>query len=107
MIHISNLDLKNFSFGGLNEPLQRLGVAFTSSSGHIQQGVWESGPGEFDLSFVWDECLFVLEGKAEIENLNSKTKYVLEAGHFFYFEKEVAGSGLFLGNLRRYLLLWI
>ena len=89
MIHVSNLKFAPSSFGGAAEPLQQLAMAsdFSDQNLQIQHGVWESGPGELNLHFDWSETVFVLDGAAEILNIDSGEKFELVVGSMATFQK--------------------
>ncbi len=87
MVNLALMEFKKFSFGGEDLPLQRLALALTSQSGNIQQGVWECGPGELELNFQWNETVYVLEGRAEVKNLETGMNFVLTPGSMAIFEK--------------------
>jgi len=87
MIKITELILKPCSFGGTNEPEQVVALASEIDSGRIQHGVWESGPGEFNLKFNWHETAYILDGRADIENLQTGEKYILCPQSMMSFEQ--------------------
>lgn len=86
MTNISDLQLKPCSFGGQDEPQQAAAVASEIASCGIQHGVWESGPGELELHFQWHETVYVLDGRAEVENLTSGERFALTPGTMVSFE---------------------
>ena len=86
MIHISELELKSYSYP-LTEPDQQMALASETDSGRIQHGVWQSGPGELNLHFQWIETAFILDGRAEIENLDTGEKFTLVTGSMMTFER--------------------
>ncbi|HXH30792.1 MAG TPA: cupin domain-containing protein [Bacteriovoracaceae bacterium] len=86
MINLDMIHLNDFSFGGKDEPDQRLSITSTSDCGSIQQGIWESGPGEIELKFSWYESIFVLEGSAHLENLKTNQSFVLNQGDLVDFQ---------------------
>lgn len=85
MIEMNDLTYKEFSFGGKNEPQQQLAVALDSD--HLQHGIWESGPGELNLDFEWDETVFILEGEAIVRNLETQECFKLTQGSLANFSK--------------------
>ena len=87
MINIQDLRFKPCHFGGASEPTQLAGVAAEIDSGRIQHGVWESGPGELDLQFDWNETVFVIEGSAKVENVQTGVRWTLNVGDLMSFEK--------------------
>lgn len=52
----------------------------------IKIDVCESGPGEFDLDFSWNETVFIIDGRAEVENLQTGESYELLPGSMMCFE---------------------
>lgn len=88
MIHIEELKMKPCSFGGVaEEPQQSFALASEFREGRIQHGVWQCGPGELDLQFAWSETVYILEGRAEVENVKSKEKFALVPGSMMSFEQ--------------------
>jgi uncharacterized cupin superfamily protein len=86
MIPLSKLDMKPFSFGTSDEPNQNLGIAAETKNRDIQLGVWESGPGVLNLDFNWSETVYILDGRAEIENRQTGEVFELTQGMIFLFE---------------------
>ncbi|MBL7555727.1 MAG: DUF861 domain-containing protein [Bdellovibrionaceae bacterium] len=86
---VQEIKMKPFNFGTLNEPIQHLGIWAQTDSGDIQIGVWESGPGVLNLDFQWSETVYILEGRAEIENMITQERFELKPGMMLLFE---AGS---------------
>ena len=68
-----------------DEPTQSLGIA--QETDQIQHGVWECGPGELDLHFAYSETVFILEGRAEVENQITGELIILEPGTMALFQK--------------------
>lgn len=97
MVRISELQMKPSSFGGTGEPDQLLGIAMEIDSGHIQHGAWESGPGELELDFKWNETVYIVDGQAEVENLRTGDTFTLSAGSMMSFEQ---------GSLWRWRIPW-
>jgi len=87
MVKITDLHMKPSTFGSLGEPEQLLGIAAEINSGHIQHGVWESGPGELVLHFQWSETVYILDGQAELENLETNERVRLSTGSMMSFER--------------------
>lgn len=87
MNRVSDLAYKPFAFGLKDEPLQSAAISSEMDDGRIQQGVWESGPGELDLRFKWNETVYILEGRADIENLETGERFQLLPGSLMCFEK--------------------
>lgn len=87
MNHIEKLTMKPFSFGGANEPDQLCALASSFEGDRIQHGVWESGPGELNLKFSWSETVYILDGKAEVENLDTGERFTLSPGVMMSFER--------------------
>ncbi len=85
MISIHDLTLKPSSFGTPNEPEQLVAIAAEFDSGRIQLGVWESGPGEFNLKFDWHETVYILDGQADVMNLETKESFQLNTGALMSF----------------------
>lgn len=85
-----DLEMKPFNFGTGEEPPQLLGMASSVHNDRLQHGLWECGPGEFDLKFDWSETVYALEGRAEVENLESGERHTLLPGSFAVFEKGTA-----------------
>tara|TARA_B110001454_G_scaffold218046_1_gene244904 strand:- start:15042 stop:15374 length:333 start_codon:yes stop_codon:yes gene_type:complete len=85
----TDLTMKPFNFGGRNEPPQLLGIGAQTASNDIQIGIWECGPGLLDLEFEWTETVYVLEGRAEVENIETKECFEMTPGTMRLFE---AGS---------------
>ena len=87
MNRISDLTYKPFAFGiAGGEPQQSAAISEEIDGGRIQQGVWECGPGELDLKFAWNETVYILEGRADIENMSTGEKFVLLPGSLMCFE---------------------
>lgn len=86
---VDNIKMTPFNFGTRNEPIQHLGIGAQTHNSDIQIGVWESGPGVLNLNFEWSETVYILEGRAEIENLNTQERFELTPGVMLLFE---AGS---------------
>ena len=88
MIQITDMIFKEFNFvPDRVEPRQAVALAYTSESGHFQHGVWECGPGEMDLDFLWDETVFVIDGRAELENLENGERLTLITGALHSFRR--------------------
>lgn len=87
MTNIAQLEMKPFNFGGAAEPDQAVAIAAEIGAGRIQHGVWESGPGEFELRFAWHETAYILEGRADVENLATREKFSLGPGSMISFEQ--------------------
>jgi uncharacterized cupin superfamily protein len=87
MINLQDLDFKPSQFGGANEPEQRVAITSEINAGRIQQGVWESGPGELNLRFDWYETVYILDGQAEVLNLETNESFQLNAGSLMSFER--------------------
>lgn len=86
MIQAADIKLYPSNFGGPCEPEQQSGLADQTRDSRIQTGVWESGPGTLELHFPWTESVFILEGRAEVENLDTKESFVLTPGTLALFE---------------------
>lgn len=86
-MNIDELSLSPFCFGGSNEPDQTLAIAAEMSSGNIQHGVWQCGPGELTIRFKWCETVFITEGSAEVENLHTGQTHTLRVGSMMSFEQ--------------------
>ena len=87
MKRTSELELRPFEFGTGDEPAQLLGLASSTNDDCLQHGLWECGPGQFELRFTWYETVYVLEGRAEVENLETGVKHILAPGDFATFQK--------------------
>lgn len=87
MINVADLELKPVPFGEEGEPQPSFALAMEIDAGRIQHGVWESGPGELEFRFEWHETVYVLDGRAEIENMGTKQKFVLSPGSLMSFER--------------------
>ena len=83
------LKMMPFNFGGRNEPPQQLAIGAQTSNSDIQIGLWECGPGLLDLEFQWSETIYVLEGRAEVQNLDTSECFEMTPGKMHLFE---AGS---------------
>ncbi len=86
MNQLSTIPMKPFNFGNLNEPPQQIGIGAQTDNSDIQIGVWECGPGILSLEFTWSETVFVLEGRAEVENLITRQRFSLTPGMMVLFE---------------------
>lgn len=85
----TELFMKPFNFGGRNEPAQQIGIGAQTNNSDIQIGIWECGPGLLDLEFQWSETVYVLEGRAEVVNVETQEMFELIPGTMRLFE---AGS---------------
>lgn len=89
MMPLLEIKMKSSNFGGINEPDQLTGIAAQTHDSGIQLGLWQSGPGVLDLLFKWTETVYILEGNAEVTNLQTLESFTLEPGMMLLFE---AGS---------------
>lgn len=86
---IHEIKMTPFNFGTPNEPIQHLGIGAQTNNSDIQIGVWESGPGLLNLDFQWSETVYILEGRAEVENMVTGDRFEINPGMMLLFE---AGS---------------
>lgn len=84
---LAELTYEPCRFGGDTAPEQKWNVISSTNAGKVLFGVWESGPGEMTLNFTWSESVHVLEGRAEVENLDSGERYTLVAGALMFFSR--------------------
>ncbi len=87
MIHSDDLKLTPFSFGLSEEPSQQWALAPSLNDGQIQHGIWECGPGTFELEFEWSETAFILSGRAEVENTQTGETFSLTPGTLVQFAR--------------------
>lgn len=45
-----------------------------TDDGRNYSGVWECTPGKFEVRYLWDETIYVLEGRVTIEEENGTTR---------------------------------
>lgn len=87
MIKMTDLKMKSCHVTDANGPEQTFGVVSEMENGRIQYGVWECGPGELDLQFEWHETVFIIDGQAQMENIDTGEKFSAEPGSMMVFEK--------------------
>jgi len=87
MIKMMDIKMKTCRLGGASAPEQTFGIVSEIANGRVQYGVWECGPGELDLQFEWSETVFIVDGRAEMENVDTGERIHVEPGSMLAFEK--------------------
>ena len=68
------------------DSIARITVSSQSADRCVTSGMWSVEPGDFEFTFPWDEFIHVIDGEAEVTDVDSGTTIQIRSGHIAHFK---------------------